>query len=257
MQFVVGRDEALAVGPCLQNLNQVVNFLNSRYMTSVLSQGYELCHAAGVCLGERGLGLAGVSGAGKSTLALSLLAMGARFVSNDRLLVKSQDGSVEMRGVPKMPRVNPGTILAQSSLHELLPPERREALRRLPREQLWELEEKYDVDVWEYYGEDRVQLSVPLSAFVVLTWNHLTDEATRLRCGRLAERPDLLTAIVKHPGPFHVPASEQAPSDAPPAIEPLLRQLGETPYLECTGGVDFDLAAEACWDMLRPPAGRG
>ena len=60
---------------------------------------------------RRGIGIAARAGAGKSTLALHLLSSGLSFVSNDRLLIKAGASGPELAGIPKMPRVNPGTLL--------------------------------------------------------------------------------------------------------------------------------------------------
>ena len=62
-----------AVGPCLANDNQIVNFINNRLIEVRLRAGDLLFHAAGVARNGRGLALAGFSGAGKSTLALAIM----------------------------------------------------------------------------------------------------------------------------------------------------------------------------------------
>lgn len=49
-------------------------------------------HGTCVALGGRGLLLIGASGSGKSSLALSLMAMGATLVSDDRVVIKSEEG---------------------------------------------------------------------------------------------------------------------------------------------------------------------
>ena len=102
MVFMLGANRHLAVGPCLANDNQVVNFVNSRYIQWLLDRGYLLCHAAAVTTPQRGLVLAGFSGMGKSTLALHLMSQGVNFVSNDRLLLRQQDDGLAMHGVAKL-----------------------------------------------------------------------------------------------------------------------------------------------------------
>ncbi len=91
MLFVFDRDEHLVIGPCLENDNQVVNFINNRFIQWTLDRGALLFHAAGVAMsrdgGYSGLALAGFAGMGKSTLALACMSKGATFVSNDRLMV--------------------------------------------------------------------------------------------------------------------------------------------------------------------------
>lgn len=70
-------------------------------MNHALDRGDTILHAACLRLGEGGLIIAGPKGAGKTTLLLHLLgAEAARYVTNDRLLVYSENGSVIVRGVP-------------------------------------------------------------------------------------------------------------------------------------------------------------
>ena len=106
-----------------------------------------LCHAAGVVVAGNGMAIAGMSGGGKSTLALHLLGTGAAFCSNDRLLVRSAGSGARMTGVAKQPRINPGTALNNPRLESVLSSERRSELARIEESELWDLEEKYDVDV--------------------------------------------------------------------------------------------------------------
>jgi len=137
MQFLLGRSDLVAVGPCLANSNQIINFINSQCISERLHEGWSLCHASGVArpspLGARGIGIAARAGAGKSTLALHLMSSGLCFLSNDRLLIKDTGHGAEMAGIPKMPRVNPGTLLNNPDLHGITrrsPPGARAAVAR-------------------------------------------------------------------------------------------------------------------------------
>ena len=77
MHFLFGPGVNLAVGPCRDNDNQVINFINNRLIQWELNNGALLAHAAAVKADGRGLALAGFSGMGKSTLALHLMSRGA------------------------------------------------------------------------------------------------------------------------------------------------------------------------------------
>ena len=70
MQFLVGPALRVAIGDCLANDNQVINFVNFQYTTYLMNKRLALCHAAGVVHQGQGLAMAGISGAGKSTLRL-------------------------------------------------------------------------------------------------------------------------------------------------------------------------------------------
>jgi len=111
MVFLFGNGRNLAIGPCLKNDNQVINFIINRYIQWILNQGALLLHAAGISYEGRGLAISGFSGMGKSTLALHIMKHGTRFLSNDRLMVRRENAALQLLGVPKLPRINPGTIL--------------------------------------------------------------------------------------------------------------------------------------------------
>jgi len=251
MQFLIGEDTQLriAIGRALKNVNQIINLVNSQYMAWLLARGHLMCHAAGVERQGAGLGMAGISGAGKSTLALHLISSGMNFVSNDRLLLGRRDGILEMRGVPKMPRINPGTILANEDLRPIIDEEKRSVLQELSPEALWELEEKYDADIERVYGDGRVTEVCPIEAFVVLTWSFKNAQPTRLVRSTLAERTDLLPAIMKHPGPFVLHGEAWGTTNQVDRA-PYLALMGELPVLEFSGGVDFELAVAECRGLL-------
>jgi len=78
-------------------------------------------HASAVAIGGRGLLILGPSGAGKSGLALRLMALGARLVADDRVLVERRGAGL----VAKAPDPLAGLIEARgigllrvASLHE-------------------------------------------------------------------------------------------------------------------------------------------
>jgi HprK-related kinase B len=251
MQFLVGKDLRVAIGDCLANPNQVVNFVNFQYTSYLMNQDLVLCHAAGVVEDGRGLGLAAVSGGGKSTLALHLLSAGLCFTSNDRLLVGPGAAGVEMRGIPKHPRINPGTALANPDLAGIVSEARRAELEALPRAALWEIEEKYDALVDRIYGPDRIALRAPLTGFLVLTWSHWRGEPARFARVSLAERHDLLEAIMKAPGPFYLPERGQAPTGyEPPDPAPYLAAFEGVPVWEASGGVDFEAGVAFAREVL-------
>ena len=207
MTLAFGGPLNVAVGPCTDNPNQVVNFVNNRLMSRELDRGAVLAHAAAVTLGDRTLAFAGFSGMGKSTTALHLMReTEAVFVSNDRLLMRRDDAGVCVAGVPKHPRINPGTALADPALDGLVPPDEAARLRALPLEELWSLEDKYDAIIDRHYGPGRFRLDGRLHAFVVLNWAP-PGAAVRPSLGTIDDKGHLLEAIMKGPGLFHAPGA--------------------------------------------------
>jgi len=255
MHFLIGETVQMAVGPCLQNSNQVVNFVVTRSTDALLSAGWLLCHAAGVARRDQGLMLVGFSGRGKSTLALHLLGRGMSYVSNDRILLRRLGTRTEMAGVPKLPRVNPGTLLHNPALGDIIGRERRAQLARLEPGELWALEEKYDVDVAASFTGVRLRPRARLHALVFLNWQRDAPSRTTLLPVQLRERGDLLEAAMKSPGPFVRRADGRYPPRfEPPDPRPYLDHLADVPSFEISGGVDFERAVALCLDFFPDPA---
>ncbi len=192
----VTRSDFHVVGDLVANFNQAVNAVTMAYGRVMLRRGYAMLHASATLGGTDGVAFASKSGSGKSTLALSLVDSGHRFVTNDRLFVRLVDGGVEMRGVPKRPRVNPGTLLHIPRLTPLVSGEERERYARMTPEELWALEHKRDIDVDAIYGRGTVTLAGTLHVVYVLAWGpsvsgqeiRIVDDAGRRRILRTAAK---------------------------------------------------------------------
>jgi HprK-related kinase B len=247
MLFVFGDGENVGVGPCCDNLNQVVNFINNRYIEWVLCQGCILGHAAGVVLNGKGLAMAGFSGAGKSTLALHLMNEGATFVSNDRLMIEKASSGLVMHGVAKMPRINPGTALNNPYLQKIMSVDEQARFTALPEEELWELEHKYDALIDDCYGPNRFVLHSAMYGLVLLNWQR-NGGATEVAEVNLAERRDLLPAFMKNVGLFFTPSSGcEMPA---PVEETYIDFLARCRVLEISGGTNFAAATQACLQFV-------
>ena len=254
MVFLHSATVRLAAGPCRRFANQVINFINAQVMSWLQQRGWLLCHAAALARGGQALGIAGLSGGGKSTLALHLMErQDVAYVTNDRLLVRREAGRAAAVGIPKQPRVNPGTLVHNPRLRGLLPPGEVERLLALPPERLWTLEDKRDVLVPRVYGPGRTVEGAPLAAFLVLTWRRDRDEPLRLERVDLAGRPQLLGAIMKSPGPFHQYADGSFfRDDTPLRPDDYLAALAGVPIWEASGGVDFAALTRRCHEEVMP-----
>ncbi|HXX39902.1 MAG TPA: HprK-related kinase B [bacterium] len=239
------------VGDLEANFNQAVNMIMMVFAKTLLRRGYIMLHASAI-LGETGgIAFASPSGSGKSTLALMLLEQRHHLVSNDRLLLRPMPGGVEMIGVPKQPRVNPGTLLRVPSLTRLLPADEVTRYRPLPPEQLWVLEHKHDVDVDAIYGPGTVQLRGRLRAVFLLRWS-INSRGWSVHTVPPGERVAALSRVVKGLGVYDV---------APPSAEARDRTLAaacETVSVyEVSGRADLDRLAALVLEhpMLSPAAG--
>ncbi|MDG4812337.1 HprK-related kinase B [Hydrogenovibrio sp. 3SP14C1] len=242
-------DTPTAVGPVEENPNQIINFILTQYLNENLRQGWLLGHAAGLEINHKGIAIAGLSGGGKSTLMLHLLEYGEHFISNDRLLLNAQKttrpGHFRMRGIPKQPRINPGTIVHNKRLHSLISAERRQELLAMPTETLRQLEEKYDADVNKIYHSACFKAEAALDAFVILNWQPDSQQSTQLRHTSLNQSPELLEAILKSPGPFYSDEKRVfLANQTQPDPADYLELLGEIPCFELTGKIDFKKASD-------------
>lgn len=247
MTFLQSATHRIAAGPCLQNDNQVINFINNQYMNWLQQNGWLNCHAAALSRNGKAIAMAGFSGGGKSTLMLQLMEQqGSAFLSNDRLFIRPQQDQVLAAGIPKMPRINPGTIVHNPRLQPLIPASERAALLQLPAAELWELEQKYDADIPRLYGEGRVDTAFrPLAAFMVLNWQRDTDQPLQVEAVDLNQRRDLLSAIMKSPGPFFQHRDGRFQSDDQRFDETAyLQVLQSVPVYEARGRVDFAALAQ-------------
>lgn len=246
MVFAFGNDINIALGPCVHNSNQVVNFVNNRFIQWALNGGALLGHAAGVSYSKRGLAIAGFSGAGKSTLALHLMSRGTTFVSNDRVMIRPGGSGITMYGVAKLPRINPGTILHNPNLLRILSEEEKEEFLSLPPDELWTLEKKYDADLEHCFGENRFNLEATMNGLIILNWQRNSGPYMANRFNP-TDRPDLLPAFIKSEGLFFIRRPDVFRDTS---AEAYMRILARTKCLEITGDVDFSRAAETAFRFL-------
>ncbi|MCP4285005.1 MAG: HprK-related kinase B [Gammaproteobacteria bacterium] len=252
MVFLQSESERIAAGPCIENDNQVINFINAQYMNWLQHRQWLICHASGLVYHGQCLGMAGFSGGGKSTLMLHLMEHeGISYLTNDRLFIRQVGGETRAEGIPKLPRINPGTIVHNKRLHSLIKPTERERLLNLPPQALWEIEEKYDVQVEALYGRGKVTPSAPLSAFLVLNWQRDSNHRLELKQIDINERRDLLKAIMKSPGPFYQYADGSFYQDtAVLEAQAYIDVLRDVKVFEASGGVDFDGLIQRCLDNV-------
>lgn len=252
MVFLFTSNAHLAVGPCMENLNQVVNFINNRFIQQMLCEGRLLGHAAGVSIRGKGLAMAGFSGAGKSTLALELMREpDSVFISNDRLMIRTNGDNLEMIGVAKLPRINPGTALNNPNLASIPSEEDRKQFSVLPESELWDLEHKYDVPLDQCFGPNRFMLKAPMDSLVLLNWKRSRSPLI-VRKVNLADRRDLLPAFMKSTGLFFLRDKDCHMPE--PAEQAYIDMLSHCDVWEFSGGADFQEASRHCKDILESVA---
>lgn len=241
-----------AFGDLLAHPNQVINFILSQYLSWRLNQGSDdnsalLGHCAALIYRQQGIAIAGFSGGGKSTLMLHLLSKGDGFISNDRVVFQrcnqqnSTENPITCYGIPKQPRVNPGTLLNNPALSGILPDPDR--YRTLSDQALRQLEEKYDVMVARHFPKQPYQTSTPLNLLIILDWQTSSNEPTQLVPLNIQAEPKYLAAIMKPAGPFYQDAQGRTPTQPQrPNPQDYLQLLQNGSIMRLTGQVDFDAA---------------
>jgi len=233
----------MVTGNLQANLPQVVNFINNQFLNHHQRNGYLLGHAAALSTNGNTIAIAASSGGGKSTLMLRALeAAGTRFLSNDRILFKPDGEQVSVLGVPKHPRVNPGTLIHSPRLASLLPEKERIRFAGLPRAELWDIEEKYDVLIPRFFGNDKTDLAGKLTHLVLLDWSLDSSEPTGLSAVDIQQAPEAIDGLRKSPGPFYQDCNGRFPPEQTRAANTYVRNLDGVQVWQLTGSVDFDLA---------------
>lgn len=256
IQFLQSPGWAVAFGPTETYPNQVINFINTQILNHFQREGWAACHAAAVRNADKGLAISGLSGGGKSTTMLRLMEIaGTQYVTNDRLLVENTDDQTNALGIPKLPRINPGTIVTNARLSGIIDEEREEELRKMEPDELWHLEEKYDLFIDDIYGPGRISHRAPLTDFWVLNWSRDSEAPTEVKHADLNKRPDLLSAIMKSPGPFFQRLDGRFWTDSSPMdTEAYLLALSGIQVWEITGHIDFDALFDAGTELLGTPS---
>jgi HprK-related kinase B len=126
--------------------------------------------------------------------------------------------------------------------------EERERFSRYAPEELWEIEHKYDALVHVCFGPKRFEMEAELVGLGILNWRR-DGSALAVDEVDLAQRRDLLPAVMKSPGVFYT--SEPGEPRVEFGEDRYLEQLRGVSVLEFAGGVDFPAATRACLDFLR------
>ena len=246
IHYLLNEKENCIVGPCFDQKNKVVNFINSRFIKHQVDRDYLLGHAAGVNANGRGIIISGNSGAGKSTLALHLVTCGANFVSNDRVVINNK-ANAHFFGTLQHPRINPGTVLNNPNLKNILTPEEHRKFSRIDTEALWQLEYKYDALIPECFGPARFVPKAPLSAVAILDWRRC-DAPMSIGCLTAQEASHHLSNIIKKNDVLYLPRNKNY---TVPTIHDYTAALANTPIFIIRGGVDFSGATHKLMNFLR------
>ncbi|MFI6287636.1 hypothetical protein ACIBCM_23305 [Streptomyces sp. NPDC051018] len=175
----------------------------------LLENGAVYAHTAAFSRGGRGVVIAGHRGRGKTTTLLSCLhRLGADYVTNDRLLLRTEDkGRLAGYVWPARLRAGIGTLSALPHLADLVPAEQR----AVPAEQRWASRPKVPIEPWDFArllsGDGRVLGSVRPA---MLVFPQLDLDRTTVRVeqvGRAEARAELLRTRLFMTDPGRGPSS--------------------------------------------------
>ncbi|WP_235963516.1 HprK-related kinase B [Marinomonas colpomeniae] len=241
-------ESPVAIGPCIENMAQIINFINNQFLNLHLRAGYLLGHASAFSVNGNLTAIAAGSGGGKSTLMLRCLEKETReFITNDRILIQHSADGVKAVGVAKLPRVNPGTLLHSHGhrLRHILTKERQQQLLDMLPADLWVLEEKYDVQIEDEYGPNRVGLTGKLVNLIMLDWSFSSGKPTQIERVDLSLEPKVIEGLRKRPGPFYQDNSGSfVDLIACESVEVYCAELDSVRVFRLTGCIDFDKAYE-------------
>lgn len=236
----VGNREWIVLGRAAEQVNPVINVINAAYMRAWRRRGLAILHASAVSWGGSAVAIMGAPGAGKSTAALWCMEEGAEYVSNDRLLVGPLP-EAKVLGVPKHPRVNPGTRFTHPRLFTHMTPEERNRLENLPLKELVDLEEKQDVVIESCYGPGRLKIPTRLAGWAFLDWRVGTGAWTASVIPFSALRP-WAGDIVRGIDPYGSSEETAGPDDL---FNEMTSRLSRVPGLRISGKADFPALARA------------
>ena len=237
----VAEPDHYVVGDLVTNTNQAVNAVMIVFAKAMLQRSFVMLHASAVLAETGGIAFASPSGSGKSTMALALVEYRYRFVTNDRLFVRCVNGyGAEMIGVPKRPRVNPGTLFRLPRLARLATFEERSRYASLRIEELWTVEQKHDVDVDAIYGPGTVHLQGRLTAIYLLRWSPV-ECGWNVRSLGVAERRAAVGQMIKRTTVYDVAPPRAGESVAANAVADAVSMYEVTGRADVGRLVDFVL----------------
>ncbi|MEU1824110.1 hypothetical protein ABZ502_16990 [Streptomyces abikoensis] len=226
----------------------------------LLENGAIYAHTAAFSRGGRGVVIAGHRGHGKTTTLLSCLhRLGADYVTNDRLLLRTEDeGRLAGYVWPARLRAGIGTLSALPHLADLVPAEQR----AVPAEQRWSSRPKVPIEPWDFArllsGDGRVLGSVSPALLVFPQLNRERTTVSVEQVERAEARAELLRTRLFMTDPGRGPSSHINhwlwPAPDPAATDRNLGRvvdsLAELPCYRIHAGGDPAALADAVADLL-------
>ena len=197
-------------------------------MNRAQRDGGVILHASAFSIGDRGVIITGPKGAGKTTLLMyALQATPSQYVSNDRVLLRLDDGDPRIRGIPTIVTLREPTLHFFPSVRERLRKSgytvrltRREASEQSPSELAAQRDGRRSIGPGQFCDVLQVR-SVAGARPAALVFPRLCDRAGPLRLGRIPKERaakrlyDSLFGVrkLRTTSPLFSDAPEQPPFD--------------------------------------------
>ncbi len=219
---------------------EVTRALDAMLSLALVERGYLTLKGSALVRETDGSGVALLGGAdtARRALAVTLLAHGFRWVTEDLLLVRVVAGEIEMRGLPGLLRLGPAAMLAHPALTATLTDEERTRYRGQSWRELRELDMRYTVDAAEAFGETHIAAGGTLRTAVALRWraNDPADAPTLADLGR-PDAYEMLAEATRSYGLYDLRGT------LPPTTHRLSRLVATAEMYALTGPIAPEAAA--------------
>ena len=234
MLFLQSPGSLVAVGPCEENPEKIIHFINSQYSNFLHKEEWAESSASAIEIKGIGVGICGGCSTGKSTLTLELMEdEEARFLSDGGVFVRDE-GIVVARGLPILPSICRGTQLENYRLRCMLPSYRIEELES-KGDSLWDRNCKTDVDITSVYGIGRIVQETALQYILVLNWSKDSEEETTIKQINCIKTPGILEVLQAARCPF---LCKESPKPDFPNL------LKEVEIHEISGGMNLEVVKD-------------
>jgi HprK-related kinase B len=163
-------DHWTVTGDLRAHPGEVVRALDAMLSLALVDRGYLTLKGSALVRDGRGIALVGGPDSARRALAVTLVARGCRWVTEDMLLVRVASGHVEMRGLPGMLRLGPGAMLAHPALRATLSAEEHARYDGRSWRDLRDIDARYVVDAAEAFGSEGTAEGGSLDLIAALRW---------------------------------------------------------------------------------------
>jgi HprK-related kinase B len=219
---------------------EVVRALDAMLSLALVDRGYLTLKGSALVRDGRGIALVGGPDIARRALAVTLVARGCRWVTEDLLLVRVAAGHVEMRGLPGLLRLGPGAMLAHPTLRATLSDDERAQYEGKNWRELREVETRYVVDAAEAFGADGIAEGGTLEMIAALRWKASAEnESTTVAPLVRSDAYEILAEATRSFGLYDLSGT------LPPNFHRLQRMAETVAMRAVTGPIDLAAVADA------------